>query len=260
MHLQILPGGCRLEGGRAVAKKRRSGGGLRGSIKGLSQAAAARLRWFLVSHYVPGYACRAVTRTIHRPATADDWRACAKRWRMAVKRRKWAEPWRVELQKRKTPHAHSALWTPEDVTEDEIRDLWLHCTRESGDPEAVAHAVVFGPASGSGSAWTAYLCSHMGKSKAAQLGWKGKQWGIINRHLFEPVPVFELELTVRAATWFARLVRRWASSRFVDKKGRRLRVFTSDRGFARALDGSVVPRLAQAAQLLGGSVLENRPF
>jgi hypothetical protein len=94
----------------------------------------------------------------------------------------------------------------------------------------------------------------MGKSKAAQLGWKGKQWGVINRHLFELVPAFTVEITTRAATWFARLMRRWARARYG------CHVFTSDRGFARAMDGSVLPVLLNGAQLLGGTVAERNPF
>jgi len=242
MRVQILPGGCRLDaGGTARAKKERVGGGLRGSIKGLSQAAAARLRWFLVSHFVPGYRCVAVTRTIHRAAMPEDWRSCYDRWCHAVKARNWGEAWRVELQRRRVPHAHSALWVPEDVSNEEIRDLWLQCTRESGDPEAVEYAVVFSPSAGNGAGWIAYLCAHMGKCKKVQLGWKGKQWGVINKQLFELVPSYDVELTERGAVWFARLLRRWARARYG------CHVFTSARGFARAMDGAVLPALVRAA-------------
>ena len=90
------------------------------------------------------------------------------------------------------------------------------------------------------------MCAHIGKSKKAQLGWKGKQWGIINRELFEPIPAIEQEITAGAARWLARLLRRWARSRYG------CRVFTSERGFARAMDGAVLPALVRAACLLGG--------
>jgi hypothetical protein len=161
--------------------------------------------------------------------------------------RGWSDVFRVELQRRKVPHCHSALWVPEDVREEEIRDLWLTCTQETKDSAAVENAVMLKPMVAGSAAWIAYLTCHVGKHKAAQLGWKGKQWGVIGREKFMPYVGFEVNLTASGAKWFARLVRRWARSRYG------CRVFTSERGFTRAMDGAALPALVKAACSLGGS-------
>jgi hypothetical protein len=245
MHLLSMPGGCRLLGGTPRARRGKVGG-VRGSIRGLSQAAAARLRWFLLSQHVPGYRPWAVTRTIHRPASPEDWRACQKRWATELGRLGWSEVYRVELQRRKVPHCHGALWVPESIDEDDIAELWIKCTKEQNDSAARENAVVLSPMVMGSAAWLAYLTAHVGKHKAAQLGWLGKQWGVIGRERFELVPTEQVEMGPVAARWFARLLRRWARARYG------CRVFTSERGFCRAMDGSVLPALIRAACSFGG--------
>jgi hypothetical protein len=146
------------------------------------------------------------------------------------------------------PHVHSVIWTPESISEEEIRDLWLRCTKESDDPEAVLHAVKLRPEVASSPRWIAYLCAHGAAENRGQLGWKGKQWGIIGRERFVHRPVQEIEVTAMTARWFARLLRRWAFSRYG------VRVFTSERGFQRAMDGAAFPLLLKAAQTLGGTI------
>src|ERR1019366_7938531 len=64
---------------------------------------------------------------------------------------------------------------------DERDELWQYHAMES-------HAVVMKCVESEGAA--VYMAAHVGKQKEDQLGWQGKQWGIINRGLFvrrEPV-------------------------------------------------------------------------
>lgn len=196
---------------------------------------------------MPGFRPWCATRTIHRAADDADWRECQNRWRVALVRAGWAEVWRVELQRRKVPHVHSVIWVPEDVEDDAIRTLWLRCVREEDDLAAVDNAMMLRPESITSSAWVAYVAGHSGKSKAAQLGWNGKQWGVINKGLFRTTPSYDVDLEPMAARWFARLVRRWFWARY------RVKVFASEKGFTRAMDGSAFPALIRAALALGKS-------
>ncbi len=261
MNLRICSAGCRLGMGPDTPTVRgdRRGGGGRGKIQGFSRSAASRLRWFLVSQWVPGFRPWTATRTIHRAATPDDWRECQGRWRWCLNRRGWAEVGRVQLQRfrlgadgvrRRVPHAHSVVWVPEDVSDEQIRNLWLQCSRESDDPAARAHAIMLRAEVGTSPAWVAYVAGHAGREVAAQAGWKGKQWWVINRRLFRAAPGSDVQLTDFSARWFARLVRRWAKSKYG------IRVFTSERGFARAMDGAALPSLVRAALLLGGQPIK----
>lgn len=271
MHLQCFPSGVRLGGLTVQVKEgQKRGGGKRGAVKGLSAAAAARLRWWLVAMHVPevpigpeiqlygppemgcqmGWVretgpaeCWAVTRTIHRAADPDDWRACAMRWRKRCEARGWAETWRVELQRRKVPHCHSSLWVPAGTDPDEIKKQWLQATGEMLDPDARKNSVMLKPIPCGG--WAAYLAAHTGKHKGVQLGWQGKQWGIINKGLYQRMACAEYTLEAIQATWVARLVRRWVRARYGCK------IFAKQTGFTRAMDGAVMPSLVSAVMRMG---------
>lgn len=163
-------------------------GGIRGEIEGFSDKASRRLKEFCVRHEVPGAIPVSVTFTTHRLLNANEWRKVMKRMRMRVLREDWAGIWRVELQRRKTPHLHASLWLPEELVSagrwmPAVRDAWLECTGETNDPDArrvaVRGRVIDGPG------WAVYMALHDGKHKAEQLGWLGKQWGVWNREKFK---------------------------------------------------------------------------
>lgn len=154
----------------------------------------------------------------------------------------------MELQRRRTPHAHSVLWLPEGVELADARAAWLACTREDKDPEAVKHAVMGKPLPCGG--WASYIAAHAGKDKKAQLGWKGKQWGVINRQKYLRLPGALAEVSPLESRWFTRLLRRWASSRYRDKSGRRIKIWAREQGYARVIDGSAIPALLTAARLI----------
>jgi hypothetical protein len=183
------------------------GGISRGTIDGLSNEAARRLRAFFITSEVEGFELWAVTLTTHRVLSPEEWREAMKRERMAVLRAGWAGVWRVELQKRKAPHAHVAMWVPRGTALGRIADMWLDATGEGSDFAAVEHAVHGRRISHDEAGWAVYLALHDGKHKEAQLGWLGKQWGIWNRAKFVSRDPERFELTPREHGQFLRILR-----------------------------------------------------
>lgn len=179
----------------------------RGAIVTFSDKAARRLREAFMTLWVPGYSLWSFTLTTHQVFTPDQWRAIMKRFRMACLRSKWAGIWRVELQKRKTPHGHVAFWLPPGVGHDQVRDAWLSATGEANDPEAVLNAVKSRQIEADDTGWGVYMGMHDGKHKAEQLGWVGKQWGVWNDALFSKREPFRFELTPREHAQFLRVLR-----------------------------------------------------
>ena len=187
----------------------------RGVIEGFSNEAARRHKGSFMTLHAPGRQLWAYSLTVHRPLTAEQWRATVQRFRMKVKRATWAGIWRVELQRRKVPHLHVALWLPEGVTREDVSMLWLESTREQNDPEAWAHAVKGMKIEQGAAGWAVYMAMHAGKHKEEQLGWLGKQWGIWNAAALVERKAFEVELTARQHFQFLRWLRRleWAEKR-----------------------------------------------
>ena len=74
-------------------------------------------------------------------------------------------------------------------------DSWMpYSRRYSLDEKQVKYAISVGEGKGFGVSYRQldkskdgcihYLCDHASKHKEEQLGWKGRQWGVINRHCF----------------------------------------------------------------------------
>jgi hypothetical protein len=181
--LEIYPSGIRLERSQTYTIRPETEV-TRGAIEGFSHEASRRLRESFITLYVEGYNLWAVTLTTHEIFTPKEWRAIMKRFRVAMKYRGWAGLWRVELQKRKAPHAHVAMWLPAGVSLDDVRTLWLASTGEAKDLHAQEHAVYGRQIPHDEAGWAVYIGLHDGKQKEAQLGWLGKQWGVWNRDQF----------------------------------------------------------------------------
>ncbi|MDP1548490.1 MAG: hypothetical protein Q8L87_20955 [Anaerolineales bacterium] len=178
----------------------------RGQITGFSDKAARRLRECFLTLKVDGYSFWSFTLTTHEIYTPKEWRDITKRFRNAVKRSKWAGLWRVELQRRKTPHLHVAFWLPVGTGVDEVKSLWLKATREHNDAEAIKHAVQGRQIEQDDSGWAVYMALHDGKKKEAQLGWVGKQWGIWNESLFTEREPSTFDLNPREHAAFLRVL------------------------------------------------------
>lgn len=101
--------------------------------------------------------------------------------------------WRVELQKRKQPHWHLVCWVPKDnlCIIGAIQEAWKSLVLRSIKPTLTErqfygfdqHGAKFQALSGTESAanYLAPNLDHETKHKQEQLGWIGRQWGIINR-------------------------------------------------------------------------------
>lgn len=164
----------------------------------------------------------------------DEFRATFHRFRMAFERRCPASAiiWRVELQKRGAPHWHGLLYlavddwrsltsdAPDDaVTRDyflswELCQMWARCIDN-------LHGARMKPEPGHGwmldllndnAAFAKYIADHSSKHKRDQLGWRGRQWGIIGKSRLvdtsQTLPEFDSPLHRRI---FDRTVRRAVS-------------------------------------------------
>ena len=207
----------------------------RGNIEEFSAEAARRLREWCVTQEVRGRNVWAFTFTVHRAVGEDEWFEITKRFRTTVSRRGWAATWRVELQRRKVPHIHAAMWLPDGCTFKQVRDAWLDATRESKDRDARKYAVMGRRIDSHG--WAVYLALHDGKKKGAQLGWVGKQWGIWGRtHFTERAPSeVSRELPVELEVAVRRFLRRLMLA-----KGSRATLGRG--GFLRCMDGRTMER------------------
>ena len=178
----------------------------KGDIKSFSQASARRLRETLAlakpvdENQVPW----GVTLTIPGPVLSDDkvrsiWRDFQTHY---LRRKFWSNPvvWRIELQQRKQAHWHLVVWARPihqgvyyTTMAFDMARAWRQCVLKHIDPleERTAfgfdvHGVkVQALSAASATGIIGYLCDHASKHKQEQLGWKGRQWGVVNRHALD---------------------------------------------------------------------------
>ena len=195
----------------------------RGKITTMSSKASGRLRHWLLTQYCPKGQLWDVTLTIPGEVTPEEWDKLKRRIFKQWERAGFAVVWRVELQKRGTPHLHCVVWTPADMPMEKRNRLlyvsWWECLPEEKRFSAGAwkHAAhVKGPYTDieQSPKWLAYVAAHASKRKKEQLGWKGKQWGIINRSLFsEREPMVEVTMTRQEEKVFERTLSRFLFSK-----------------------------------------------
>lgn len=88
-------------------------------------------------------------------------------------------------------------------------------------PGAKKHAVKFdGLGAGDRIGWWRYLAAHASKSKQAQLGWQGRQWGVVNRSRLDHEEPISIELPRRAMYRVIRCLRRLTGCRFASGHGK----------------------------------------
>lgn len=164
--------------------------GKRGVVDGFSSASASRFRRRLLQ-FVGTRPCWAITLTIRDYQSPERWRRCLDAFGKRVVRLGDCGFWRVELQRRGTPHLHCLAYCSDPSA---WRAAWLSVWGVSSDPAHFKHAVKFCSAHGSG--WLTYVATHATKHKEDQLGWLGRQWGIFNRRalVLRPFEVVTLPL------------------------------------------------------------------
>jgi len=154
-----------------------------------------------------GWGLQGVTLTVPGEIVdAEEWRSLVNKLSCRLNRAGIGMIWRVELQKRKQPHIHAVVFYPTDrvyrighskdwnewtgwskaVVRGEmfVEQTWHDVLEESGHwgrgAEKYSVKVNY-RLEENDIAWWKYLVGHTSKKKKAQLGWKGRQWGVIGR-------------------------------------------------------------------------------
>ncbi len=197
---------------KGVRLSKNCGGGgdehLRGEIGIFSSAARRRMREAMLTRYIEEAHLVGATFTVPWKGTnfeplMDEFRECWHRFGVAFRRAfpHSAMIYRVELQERGAPHIHALAWMANEdtagvggapvvpltpavslaVSTVELKDMWLHSVPNlhRGSYRAFKrYGVKVEPIPDAGAMFR-YLADHASKHKQAQLGYKGKQWGII---------------------------------------------------------------------------------
>lgn len=168
----------------------------RGEIKQFSTASARRLREKLLLYRGDGDAL-GVTLTLPLNGgpigkTTDYWRDF---WNLFQVKFRQQLPndvliWRIELQKRGAPHIHGIIYTKDpENTKGTLSTIWLEDTfnlakrigAEFNGAFGIKYAIRFDRLVGvENIGYYRYLVDHATKHKREQLGYKGRQWGVIN--------------------------------------------------------------------------------
>lgn len=233
--VRICPHGTIVSEGGTVRTKPPQSGANRGVITEWSKQSRARLRKLLAESDGPkGWVPMGMTGTIPGDIISEaDFR------RLWQTFRRVCPPvpvvWRVELQTRKQPHVHVVTWLPPD-TQDDIKSAFLRAwstsvrrlglvnwtgkdgTVFSGSrmamPGADVHAVSLDTLEEKDDfGWWRYLASHQGKSKQDQLGWTGRNWGILHPEQLEKNSGDVYGLTRHQWFWLRRRLRKLTSYR-----------------------------------------------
>lgn len=205
-------------------------GSPRGCIDGFSYGSRLRLRLALIRYSLPFGTRVGVTLTL--PWKVNDWSLVMSDFKEVLHRFRvyWlrrfpdcASVYRVELQKRGAPHLHLVSWhklpLPADLTDCYFR-LWFdslrHDLRGGSFSDFARRGVVVDLVPNVIGA-IRYLCDHSSKRKQAQLGYKGKQWGILGKSNLVTSAGYGLEFSERDIVLLKRFLRRL--SRFRVKAG-----------------------------------------
>lgn len=189
----------------------KNGGGLRGKIKGCSVSSRRRLRRFLLENVgVGGCSQWGLTLTVGVKADAPTWRKVWVNYRRFIIHSQIPFVWRVELQKRGVPHLHCVLWGQESTCE-RCKDKWLDLWGVGDDPSHLEHAVSWRLCDGG---WYGYMILHNQKHLDGQgNSWEGRQWGVVNRHLFKGRDRQEWQLNQVEYDHCRKMLNRFYSSR-----------------------------------------------
>lgn len=217
--------GCSLEEGRFSSSLGNGGGSAtgekRGEIRGFSFASRLRLRQALLSCSLDGGTRVGVTLTLpwvvrDWSCVMDDFRQVMHRFRVYFFRRfpSSGAIFRVELQRRGAPHVHMVsfhrLPLPDDLSSRYFA-LWLDSLRgdlRGGSLSAFARRGVVVDTDLNFIGVVRYLCDHASKRKQAQLGYKGKQWGILGKANLRFSSGFPFEISDREFVLLSRFLRR----------------------------------------------------
>lgn len=200
----------------------------RKTIKKFSYDSRLRMRLALLTGDVKGCRRIGVTLTLPWPvvdsSVMDDFKDVMHRFRVAWLRAfpSSACVFRVELQQRGAPHVHMISWHSfpfSPYLSDTYFLLWFRAVRDlrgASYSDFARFGVRVDNVPNIGAAMR-YLCDHATKKKQAQLGYKGKQWGILGRANFSFSLGISLPLGERETVLLLRQLRRLSRFRVVEK-------------------------------------------
>lgn len=179
----------------------------RGRIVGFSSSARRRLREVMLTSYCPT-ASNLVGITLTLPwvdygsDVMEDFKAVNQRFQVYWLRRfgrSCAAVYRVELQVRGVPHLHLMAWH-DDISDLSAVyfDLWYKALLGDLRGGLYGDFARFGVRVDTAVNYDGvvrYLAEHTSKAKQAQLGYRGKQWGILGRHNLRRYDGLSLDLT-----------------------------------------------------------------
>lgn len=201
-------------------------GGKRGSISGFSAASVRRLRDYLLFLRLKTVERTRLGFTLTVPwrdlsgSVLEDYKSSFNRFGVLFRRilPNSAFVYRHELQRRRAPHLHGVLFlSAYDTAYDSglVLELWRRALRPVDRPQSLASFVRYGVKGSDisdGFAAFRYLCDHASKHKQDQLGFKGRQWGVLgDANVLRESESFHFA-SRRQCIEFYRLLRR--SSRF----------------------------------------------
>jgi len=234
-HISFYDNGIELYDGGKV-KSKRKGGGVRGEIAGFSSHSRVRLRQSLLKlQPPPGSETVGMTLTIPGPnVSAETGRDMWSAFSLKACKMGYTFVWRVELQTRGQVHWHMVVFIPAGGNVGKLVCLWWDIVEALGPVTHVMRSGTICEASNrmalpgarercvdvdraesfkDRSRWYRYLSDHASKAKQAQLGWKGRQWGIVGRsRLHAPTPYRHDDLTSKEWSKVLRVLHRLTRS------------------------------------------------
>lgn len=217
----------------------RKGGGKRGKLTGkYSSASFRRLREYVITHSASGE-CWGLTFTVPGldNLTVDEFKILHHAFCSWLNKHKFALVWRVELQRRGMPHLHCVFFGTmynwmricnEWFTLLNGRKVWsvekvsAVCSELIEMPRSwvngASHAVDVCKLDGGFSAFR-YLVAHMSKAKRDQLGWRGRNWGVVSRSKFHEMEKRSVWINESQYIKVLRWVRRWTRRKVYARRG-----------------------------------------
>ena len=240
-YIRVYEKGIEKVGYQAITQKTGKIGDVRGDITGLSIGSARRLRRYLTQNSRPDCHIYGVSLTLPGAHDAGLWESMAKRLRNDAIRAGVSYVWRIELQRRKVPHFHLVAWVPNGSKGHRIfTENWIeYLPPERQKMKGVSrYCVDLRPMKENSVEWYAYLVAHAYKKKKSQLGWKGKQWGIVGRKFMQRIKPESFKFSKKQSLFFDRTLRK-----MIIKSGRHCRAFHPERGYTRIMDPARVKPL-----------------
>lgn len=182
----------------------------RRSISGFSSASCRRLRNALC-RWVGEGSPYAFTFTFPYDLSGSEYRLLFERFRHRLAYAGHCMVWRVELTRHRRPHLHCVVYLREFELAFDVQCMWWDVVNAYAFEGGCFYSCVFQHLTGA--RWWRYVAAHTAKQKVVQLGWRGRQWGFVNKSAMWDTSRFVVP-TVVGFHRVLRVLRRLSRSRF----------------------------------------------